>query len=167
VRVTSNNADNPVSDIALSPNGKYLAYSHVSGVHVRDMQTGESRLIPDTKGLSVWWWNTDSTEIFGARQANPHNVAYRISLLGGVPHMLGNNLPSPGGKYAIAFDKNQNSVRRLSDGREFPLAREGVYRPWSVWAPNERILAAHYHKSTAEGWIETLDLGHLDKAYAL
>jgi WD40 repeat protein len=41
-RVTSNGSDSPVNSMALSPDGKYLAYSDIDGVHVRSMQTGAS-----------------------------------------------------------------------------------------------------------------------------
>lgn len=157
-RVTSNVSDAPISDIALSPNGKYLAYSDVNGVHVRSMQTPDSRLISDTKGMAVWWWNADSTEIFATRKSNPHELAYSISLAGGVPRTLGDGLPSPGGKYVVALDKNRSEVRRLADGKIFSFSKHGGLPMWCVWTPDERRLSVVFHPGSTESWIETLDL---------
>src|SRR5262249_47216372 len=64
-RVTSNGPDAPVYwRTALSPDGKYLAYSDNYGVHVRSMQTGDSRVLTDTKEMQVLWWAADATHFY-------------------------------------------------------------------------------------------------------
>src|SRR5206468_3238784 len=53
-----------IQSMALSPDGKYLAYSDANGVHVRSMQTADSRVLPDSKGMFVMYWAADSTQFF-------------------------------------------------------------------------------------------------------
>jgi serine/threonine protein kinase len=110
-RVTSNSSEYPIESMALSPDGKYLAYSDSIGVHVRSMQTADSRVLPGTQGMSVQHWAADATQFF---TSNAHRrwisqdkhvgdqwLYYSVSMPGGVPHALGNLLPSPTGSYSI------------------------------------------------------------------
>jgi hypothetical protein len=48
--MTSNSSDAPIQRMALFPDGKYLAYSDNTGIHVRSTQIGDSRVLSDTKG---------------------------------------------------------------------------------------------------------------------
>ena len=45
-QVTSNPVDAPVFSTAISADGRYVAYSDVNGLHVRFIDTGETRTIP-------------------------------------------------------------------------------------------------------------------------
>ena len=58
-QLTANSFENPVTSSAISPDGKYLAFTdHAMRMHVRLLATGETRTIlqPDTlKGSSVEW----------------------------------------------------------------------------------------------------------------
>lgn len=49
-RLTFNSSASPVTSAAISPDGKYLAYSDPSGIHVRLISTGEQHAVP-TPGL--------------------------------------------------------------------------------------------------------------------
>jgi len=44
-QLTANTEQNPVLRSAISPDGKYLAYSDLAGIHVLVVETGENRLI--------------------------------------------------------------------------------------------------------------------------
>jgi serine/threonine protein kinase len=66
-RVTSNSSEAAIQTMALSPDGKYLAYSDINGVHVRSIGTADSRVLPDTKGLLVQYWAADATQFFVAK----------------------------------------------------------------------------------------------------
>jgi serine/threonine protein kinase len=60
-RLTFNSSDNPVQTDAISPDGKYLAYSDPAGIHVKLPSTGEERLIPRPTGVPASaFWNVDS-----------------------------------------------------------------------------------------------------------
>ena len=50
-RLTFNSSDHPVVSNAISPDGKYLAYSDPAGIHVKLISTGEERLIPKPAGV--------------------------------------------------------------------------------------------------------------------
>jgi eukaryotic-like serine/threonine-protein kinase len=60
-RLTYNPSGNAVQSDALSPDGKYLAYSDAAGIHLKLLSTGEERLIPKPAGVSTdIGWNVDS-----------------------------------------------------------------------------------------------------------
>jgi serine/threonine protein kinase/Tol biopolymer transport system component len=75
-RLTGNSADNPVTSGAISPSGKYLAYVDSRGVHVKDIDTGDTRTLapPQDIGKEVTWeiigpaWFPDSARFV----ANAH-----------------------------------------------------------------------------------------------
>jgi hypothetical protein len=45
-RLTSNSPEFPVSKGAISPDGKYVAYSDASGLHLKVIESGETRTLP-------------------------------------------------------------------------------------------------------------------------
>ena len=49
-QVTANPAEDPAIHAAISPDGQYLAYADLSGIHVRRIDTGETRSIPPPPG---------------------------------------------------------------------------------------------------------------------
>jgi len=65
-QLTANSPENNVLGGMISPNGRYLAYSDLRGLHVKVLETGETRTIPRPKelGLSFDWkcaaWSPDS-----------------------------------------------------------------------------------------------------------
>lgn len=164
VRVTSNGSDAPVETLALSPDGKYLAYSDKNGVHVRSVQTSDSRVLPDTKGMQVQYWAADGTQFFLAKPANQQYTFYSVSLAGGAMHPLGNALPSPGGQYSEVRSYAgpfifHLEVRRVTDGKVYvPDHKDAVTFEYS-WSPHDRRLAVIFGKSggAAPFWIEALD----------
>src|SRR5205823_6168916 len=81
-RVTSNSSDAAIQSMALSPDGKYLAYSDTNGVHVRSIGTADSRVLSDTKGMVVRYWAADSTQFFISKFAGERYTFYSVSLPG-------------------------------------------------------------------------------------
>ncbi len=74
-QLTTNSAENPVIGGALSPDGKYLAYSDVRGMHLKLVDSGETREIPPPQELQnqvIKWevgpWLPDGTRFV----ANAH-----------------------------------------------------------------------------------------------
>ena len=51
--------------VALSPDGKTLAYSDRNGIHVRFIQTGETHLLPQTAGYFATTWFPNRIAIGG------------------------------------------------------------------------------------------------------
>jgi serine/threonine protein kinase/Tol biopolymer transport system component len=59
-QLTSNSAENPVQGGGIiSPDGKYLAYADRLGIHVKEIDTGETRTIPQPEGFdakNTYWF---------------------------------------------------------------------------------------------------------------
>jgi eukaryotic-like serine/threonine-protein kinase len=155
-RVTSNSSEAAVQSMALSPDGKYLAYSDSNGVHVRSMQTADSRVLPNTKGMFVNYWAADATQFFVGGPAG----LYSIPMPGGVPHLIGDALPSPGRQYSLTFSNGHVEVRRTTDGKAYSLDRKDAFMAGIAWSPHDERLATVFYKrgASAVGKIEALDL---------
>lgn len=50
-QLTANPAENPVVRAAISPDGKYLAYADLAGIHIRLIATGETHSLPSRDGF--------------------------------------------------------------------------------------------------------------------
>ncbi len=162
-RVTSNSSEVPVQTMAISPDGKYLAYSDSNGIHVRSMQTADSRVLSDTKEMAVEYWAADATQFFASKRAGEERMFYSISLAGGAMHPLGNALPSPAGHYSIAWSPagqtNRAEVRRASDGRTYSLDHRNATVLALAWSPRDERLAVVFGEPFYWGtsWIEVLE----------
>src|SRR5437660_92295 len=103
-QLTTNSSENPVIGGAISPNGKYLAYSDTRGLHIKLLDTSESRTVPKPRVLndqSVKWevgvWFPDSTRFLvnihpsteDWNEWNSVNTSiWAVSVLGGAPTKL-------------------------------------------------------------------------------
>ena len=45
-QLTANSSEDPVAVTSISPDGKYLLYSDLEGLHLRLMATGETQSLP-------------------------------------------------------------------------------------------------------------------------
>ncbi|MBM3747873.1 MAG: serine/threonine protein kinase [Acidobacteria bacterium] len=50
-QVTANPAQDPVVRLGISPDGEYLAYADLTGIHVRRIDSGETRSLPPEEGF--------------------------------------------------------------------------------------------------------------------
>jgi eukaryotic-like serine/threonine-protein kinase len=141
-RVTSNSSEAAIQSMALSPDGKYLAYSDINGVHVRSMQSADSRMLPDTTGMSVQYWAADATQFFVSKLVGERHAYYSISLPGGVPRPIGNAMPSPDGHYSLALSNDHSEVRRATDGKVYSLDRKDASLYGMAWSLHDKSLAA-------------------------
>ena len=105
-QLTLNSFENSVEDGAISPDGKYLAYSDQKGLHVKLLETGELRSLPQPAGLggrdrdwdiSSPVWFPDSTRFlaiahpFGqwSSELSSHAASiWVVSVSGGAPRKL-------------------------------------------------------------------------------
>ena len=103
-QLTTNSSENPVMAGAISPDGKYLAYSDAKGPHIKLIDSGETRTVPEPKELkneSVKWdvgaWFPDSTRVLlnshpsieAWNEWNASNTRiWMASVLGGAPIKL-------------------------------------------------------------------------------
>ena len=131
-QITTNSFENPVSNGAISPDGKYLAYTDANGMHIKLIATGETRLIPQPESLNgrnVEWrivpqWFPDGTRFLADAHPPGQSPAFWssagssiwiVSMLGGPPRKLRDDAMaysiSPDGS-SIAFGANKG---RLGD----------------------------------------------------
>jgi serine/threonine protein kinase/Tol biopolymer transport system component len=57
-QLTTNYGENPVLSGAISPDGKYLAYADLQGIHVKLIETGETQTVPqpeELRGKQMSW----------------------------------------------------------------------------------------------------------------
>jgi len=105
-QLTFNSPENPVDSGAISPDGKYLAYSDTKGMHIQIVDTGEVRAVPQPESLEdtkVDWdienaaWFPDGTRFLAnAHPASEGKDAWSsqtsgiwvVTLDGGAPQKL-------------------------------------------------------------------------------
>jgi hypothetical protein len=126
-QLTTNTTENPVWGGAISPDGKYLAYSDGEGIHIKLMTTGDVLNLsqPDVlKGIHVDWgfrWFPDSTRLVAnAAVTGQGDSVWVTSIMGGgPPHRLRDAAyvwgVSPDGSQGCPWktDDTKNSVDTL------------------------------------------------------
>jgi len=88
-QVTFNSSEKPVGSSEISPDGKYLAYSDLAGIHVEVISTGGERLIPRPTGVpdGTRWgvdsWFPDGTQLLAdTREPSGRQSMWTVSVLG-------------------------------------------------------------------------------------
>jgi serine/threonine protein kinase len=165
-RLTANPTENPLNSAILSPDGKYLAYSDGSGVHLKLIETGEIQTVRQPDGLeagAVWMpvaWFPDGTKILAnAQQSGSHFSVWVVSVLSGTARQILDEATgwavSPDGTQ-IAFTTGatmySNAGREVwlmgangEEPRKFFGGREGDAFTRVSWGPNgQRIAYARF-----------------------
>jgi serine/threonine protein kinase len=110
-RLTANPPENPVTNAVISPDGKYIAYSDLGGIHLKLIASGETRTIPQTEDLTVTSWFPDGAKLLanGPDPATPG--LWVVSVVGGTRRRLrtngGSGLVSPDGSQ-ITFGEHSS-----------------------------------------------------------
>jgi serine/threonine protein kinase len=174
-QLTTNPPENPVTSGAISPDGKYLAYSDTKGMHIRLIETGETRAVPhpdELKGKSVDWgiipqWFPDSTRFLANSNPAGQSPAYTssqgasiwiVSVLGGPPRILRDDATaysiSPDGS-AISFGTNKG---RRGDREIWLMGPDGENaRKLYEADENGAICCLHWFPHGQRVWYGTLD----------
>jgi serine/threonine protein kinase len=90
-RLTSNPTENPIAVSAISPDGKYMAYSDQTGTYLRLMSTGEVHsLLSKNSEVQYLNWFPDSTRLLLAWASSPtaKMSLWAMPILGGNPRQL-------------------------------------------------------------------------------
>jgi DNA-binding winged helix-turn-helix (wHTH) protein len=84
-RLTTNAAENWVIASAISPDGKYLAYSDKTGAYFRLLSTGELHpLLPKVSDVTFLGWFPDSSQLVASWAIPPAKKSlWAVSILGG------------------------------------------------------------------------------------
>jgi len=183
-QLTSNSSENAVSTGAISPDGKYLAYTDRKGMHIKLVETGEIQDIPQPEALRgerVDWeigarWFPDATR-FLANAAperswlGEHPSIWTVPVLGGAPRKLRDDAHAEsvlGDGSLIAFttnfdrDGNTREIWVMGPNGEQPRKvyethdEEGVVGGVMLSGDGQRIL---YFRSDKSGdTVESRDL---------
>ena len=91
-RLTANAAELSVADAAISPDGRYLAFSDASGFYLRQIDTGETHALSLPPGFNARprAWLPDAAHILATWVSGPQDTdgIWEISLVGGTPRKL-------------------------------------------------------------------------------
>jgi serine/threonine protein kinase len=163
-QLTKNSSENPVIAGAISPDGKYLAYSDQQGLHLKLLSTGETRAVPQTEELknqSVKWeginWFPDSTRFVvnahpSTEEWNEWNSAtasiWVVSLLGGAPtklrdHAIACAVSPDSTTVSFATNKSNHGEREVwfmgpngEQARKYLEAKDGTGMDCWWWSPD-------------------------------
>lgn len=165
-RLTGNPQNDPIWGAAVSPDGKYLAFTDKGGFFLRVLNSGETHALMDSDSLPTHWvaWFPDGTHVLALRRELPDGKLglWSVSVLGGVARKLIDDADqgavSPDGA-RIAFVRGDYHRQELwvmeADG-EHPkklVAIGGGDYGSVTWAPDGKHIAFLHHvdRSTPEG----------------
>jgi len=180
-QLTTNSVENAVQSAKISPDGKYLAYSDVKGLHLKLIETGETRLMAEPEpvnGVTLAWfvndWFPDGTRILASRyQPGVPGGIWSLSVMGGPPHKLrddgyGWSVSSDGSAIVFASKETVLGARDIwimkADGQDARRLEEGAEHQsfdTVVWSPDGQRLAYMKYQETPgnyESAIATRDL---------
>jgi DNA-binding winged helix-turn-helix (wHTH) protein/Tol biopolymer transport system component len=154
-RLTANSPDLPVYNAAISPNGKFLAYSDPRGVFLRALDTEESHPLSIPKGFRVHGlsWLPDGAHLLVAAVNGPMErpSLWNVSIWGGPPKKIAERSESgsvsPDGKTIALLRSNWFSRTDLyltnAEGNQERKVAEisgYVFAP-PAWSPDGSRLA--------------------------
>ena len=163
-QLTTNSSENPVIGGAISPDGKYLAYNDSSGLHLKVIDTGETRVVPqpaDLKNRSVRWevggWFPDSTRFLVACHPSTEEFSewnsdttsiWSVSAPAGTPtrlrdHAVLGSVSPDGSTVTFATNKGKRGERELwlmgpngEQARKFYEVNDDVGVGGLGWSPD-------------------------------
>jgi serine/threonine protein kinase len=181
-QLTNNSSENPVSGGSISPDGRYLAYADLRGLHTKSITTGETHDVPQPeslKGLQVNWgiatnWVSDGGSfIANANVAGRPSSIWAVAATGETPRKLREDAyawaVSRDGSW-LAFTTNPGQAyyremwRMRPDGQQASrlyLGDDDNGFFGADWSPDGRrlsYLGAHKSSDRLETNIETRDL---------
>src|SRR5439155_689758 len=163
-QLTMNSSENPVIGGAISPDGKHLAYSDTRGLHIKLLDTGETRTVPKQEALkdqSVKWevgaWFPDSTRFLvnihpSTEEWNEWSSVttsiWAVSVLGGAPtkirdHAVAWAISPDGSLVSFGTNKGKLGEREIwlmgpngEQARKFQETNEGTAIEAFGWSPD-------------------------------
>ena len=127
-KLTANSSENRVDSAAISPEGKYLAYTDNTGIYLKLIRTGETHPVPMPTDFSthvrIEGWFPDGSHLLVSREEQPakhldslpsigHSL-WSISVFGGSPRHLADD----GAGGSVSPDGFHIAFQRSDFGRE-------------------------------------------------
>jgi len=172
-QLTANSPDNPVLAAAISPDGKFLAYSDANGFHLRLISTGETKQLalpsglavasilssaPETLGAPLSWFPDGSKVLITVTTPGETPSLWAVSILGGARKLRNGaaaaSVSPDGSQIAFLGDYDAGSAQGIwvstadgDDPRRLITAQGGERFSQVAWSPNGQRLA--YSKGLA------------------
>ncbi len=148
-RITANPSEHPVTYARISPDGQFIAYSDPGGIHMYKLQNSETRLLPNTEGMTLWGWAPGGTTLFAIKQRlDSFPQQFALDVIGGVDvKPVDWSLPSPDGSKVMYWDERGALHIRQASGGGDKLVMAAEDRPRDprdsqrpLWSPNSKKL---------------------------
>jgi DNA-binding winged helix-turn-helix (wHTH) protein len=177
-QITTNDSDNPVSTAAISPNGDWLAYADNTGISVREIHTGRTRLLkaPGFRVTRLAWFSDETqllltgfesdaageTHAGAIGQDMAHSEIWILSTTGGEARLIRKDaeggVPSPDGR-SVAFVVDSGREIRLAgiDGsNERLIVRGNQQEKFEAlfWATGGRRISYQLRRPSSGGYVE-------------
>ncbi len=175
-RLTANPPENAVDGSAISPDGRYLAYSDSNGIHIKSIASGEIQTIsspPESAtGKSGWFpvaWFPDGTKFIANALKGSHSSVWLVTLLGNKQLLRDEawaSSISPDGSL-IAFHSHMDYYggpdiwfmnERGENPRKVVSAEHDSGYYHVSWSADGKRLAYLYERTNARTEVDTLDL---------
>src|SRR6202007_3100540 len=162
---------NAVTSGAISPDGKYLAYADLDGIHIKLIETGETRTLPqpdEFKGVQVNWgiissWVRDGTRLLAdAIVPGHHSSLWVVPVMGGMPVKLrddafAGSVSRDGSWVAFASEAGRVDFREMwlmrpdgSQARRLYTADENNGFTGAEWSPDGQRLSYAWSRQVGE-----------------
>jgi DNA-binding winged helix-turn-helix (wHTH) protein/Tol biopolymer transport system component len=179
-QITTNDSDNPVNTAAISPNGHWLAYGDRTGISVREIQTGRTRLLkaPKFRATRLAWFSDETQLVLTGVKLDPAQTGlihpgatgqnmsqpeiWILSTTGGEAHLLRKDaedgVPSPDGR-SVAFTVDAGREIRLAgvDGtNERLIVRANDQEKFGAlfWPTGGRRISYQLRSPASSGYVE-------------
>ena len=115
-KLTTHSSDNSVSSAAISPDGKYLAYTDNTGMYLKLIRTGETHSVPLPPDFSARLddWFPDGSHLVVTREPPGKLSLWSVSIFGGSPRLLADD----GRAGSVSPDGSHIAFKRFDFGRE-------------------------------------------------
>lgn len=175
-RLTTNATENAIAASAISPDGKYLAYSDKTGTYLRRIGTGELHPIL-SKEIDVTYlnWFPDSSQLLASWPTPERKLGvWTVSILGGTPRQLSDEgwsaTLSPDGSQILfvkvpAFADTGMEIWTMKSNGSDPHKLTEVSGNMAVasptWSPDGKAIAfvrVHFKQFTSGAELQLLNL---------
>jgi Tol biopolymer transport system component/DNA-binding winged helix-turn-helix (wHTH) protein len=173
LQLTANPADDRVRTAAISPDGRYLAFSDETGFYLRQIETGETHPVAMPEGRIAWsisWFPDGAHMVVGLGTSGWQTNLWEVSALGGNARKLSDDgrspAVSPDGK-EVAFIggghfHQQIWLMSLDGDQTRKLAgNNGDFFGSVAWSPDSSMLA-FTHGTSNYGYGVNAEIGVLD-----